>query len=64
MLILMTLQSYRRDGQSRWSSGFFIGYIVDNMGLNVVGIISLNLAIALSGRHLENEFFITVQNSS
>ena len=29
------------------------------MGLNVVGIISLNLAIALSGRHLENEFFIS-----
>ena len=27
---------------------------VDNMCLNVVGIISLNLAIALSGRHLEN----------
>ena len=26
----------------------------DNTGLNVIGIISLNLATALSGRHLEN----------
>ena len=30
----------------------------DNTGLNVIGIISLNLATALSGRHLENLFFI------
>ena len=31
----------------------------DNTGLNVIGIISLNLATALSGRHLENELFIS-----
>ena len=30
----------------------------DNTGLNVIGIISLNLATALSGRHIENLFFI------
>ena len=43
---------------TRWSIsvelGFLNNLLVDNMGLNVVGIISLNLAIALSGRHLEN----------
>ena len=51
---------------TRWSISVELGFLksllvisVDNMGLNVVGIISLNLAIALSGRHLENEFFIT-----
>ena len=31
----------------------------DNMGLNVIGIISLNLATALSGRHLEKECFLS-----
>ena len=31
---------------------------MDNTDLNVIGIISLNLATALSGRHLEKEFFI------
>ena len=30
----------------------------DNTGLNLTGIISLNLATALSDRHLENLFFI------
>ena len=30
----------------------------DSMGLNIIGIISLNFAKALSGRHLEKEFFI------
>ena len=30
----------------------------DNTGLNLIGIISLNLATALSGIHLENLFFI------
>ena len=51
---------------TRWSISVELGFLksllvisVDNMGLNVVGIISLNLVIALSGRHLENEFFIT-----
>ena len=51
---------------TRWSFSVELGFLknlliisVDNMGLNVVGIISLNLAITLSGRHLENEFFIT-----
>ena len=46
---------------TRWSISVELGFLksllvisVDNMGLNVVGIISLNLAIALSGRHLEN----------
>ena len=30
----------------------------DNTGLNVIGIISLNVDIALSSRHPEKEFFI------
>ena len=45
---------------TRWSISVELGFLknllvisVDNTGLNVVGIISL------SGRHLENEFFIT-----
>ena len=36
-----------------------ISKLYHNTGLNVIGIISLNLATALSGRHLENEFCIS-----
>ena len=42
-----------------WVFKEFVGYIDGyNTGLNVIGIISLNLATALSDRHLEKEFFI------
>ena len=50
---------------TRWSISVEIGFLKnslviwkDDTELNVIGIIFLNLATALSGRHLEKEFFI------
>ena len=46
---------------TRWSISLELGFLknlllisADITSLNVIGIISLNLATALSGRHLEN----------
>ena len=46
---------------TRWSISVELGFLknplvimTDNTGLNVIGIISLDLATVLSGRHLEN----------
>ena len=48
---------------TRWSISVELGFLKnllvvskDNTGLNVIGIISLNLATALLGRHLENAY--------
>ena len=50
----------------RWSISVELWFLknslvisADKTGLNVIGIISLNLATALSGRQLEKEFFIS-----